>query len=133
MPHCPATVVQRYKDGVCSLLFHSFFMICHPYIPLHLGEKTCYTDFLLCQCTIYNIGAKKRFALYMHLSFPSSSLLIPTFPCSRVYFVMQHAGIEFGPHCYDATLLTCTLCYTRCHKPRIVHTTTKVYSRSPCR
>ena len=25
MPHCPVTVVQRYRDGVCSLLFHLFF------------------------------------------------------------------------------------------------------------
>ena len=41
MPHCPVTVVQRYRDGVCSLLFHSFFIICHPYIPLHLEEMTC--------------------------------------------------------------------------------------------
>ena len=38
MRHCPVTVVQRYRDGVCSLLFHSFFIICHPYIPL---QKTC--------------------------------------------------------------------------------------------
>ena len=30
MPHCPVTVVQRYRDGVCSLLFHLFFIICHP-------------------------------------------------------------------------------------------------------
>ena len=30
MPHCPVTVVQIYRDGVCSLLF---FIICHPYIP----------------------------------------------------------------------------------------------------
>ena len=36
MPHCPVTVVQRYRDGVCSLLFHLFFIICHPDIPLHL-------------------------------------------------------------------------------------------------
>ena len=63
MPHCPVTVEQRYRDGVCSILFHSFFIICHPYIPLHLEEMTCYTAFWLCQCTIYNIGAKKRFAL----------------------------------------------------------------------
>ena len=33
MPHCPVTVVQRYRDGVCSLLFHLFIIICHPYIP----------------------------------------------------------------------------------------------------
>ena len=38
MPHCPVTVVQRYRDGVCSLLFHLFFIICHPYISLHLEE-----------------------------------------------------------------------------------------------
>ena len=51
MPHCPVTVVQRYRDGVCSLLFHLFFIICHPYIPLHLEEMifyTCFTDFWLC-------------------------------------------------------------------------------------
>ena len=41
MPHCPVTVVQRYRDGVCSLLFHLFFIICHPYIPLHLEEIIC--------------------------------------------------------------------------------------------
>ena len=29
----PVTVVQRYRHGVCSLLFHLFFIICHPYIP----------------------------------------------------------------------------------------------------
>ena len=43
MPHCPVTVVQRYRDGVCSLLFHLFFIICHPYIPLHLEEMIFYT------------------------------------------------------------------------------------------
>ena len=30
MPHCPVTVVQRYRDGVCSLLFHLFFIIAIP-------------------------------------------------------------------------------------------------------
>ena len=29
------TVVQRYRDGVCSLVFHLFFIICDRYIPLH--------------------------------------------------------------------------------------------------
>ena len=43
MPHCPVTVVQRYRDGVCSLLLHLFFIICHPYIPLHLEEMIFYT------------------------------------------------------------------------------------------
>ena len=47
MPHCPVTVVQRYRDGVCSLLFHLFFIICHPYIPLHLEEMIF---FILVQC-----------------------------------------------------------------------------------
>ena len=52
MPHCPVTVVQRYRDGVCSLSFHLFFIICHPYIPLHLlvlrlfvdGGEHCHED-----------------------------------------------------------------------------------------
>ena len=43
LPHCPVTVVQRHRDGVCSLLFH---LICHPYIPLHLEEMIFYTPFL---------------------------------------------------------------------------------------
>ena len=43
MPHCPVTVVQRYRDGVCSLLLHLFFIICHPYILLHLEEMIFYT------------------------------------------------------------------------------------------
>ena len=47
LPHCPVTVVQRYRDGVCSLLFHLFFIICHPYIPLHLEEMIFYTCLLL--------------------------------------------------------------------------------------
>ena len=36
MPHCP--VVQRYRDGACSFLLHLFFIISHPYIPLHLKK-----------------------------------------------------------------------------------------------
>ena len=32
MPHCFVTVLQRYKDGVCSLLFCFFFIMCHPLI-----------------------------------------------------------------------------------------------------
>ena len=51
MPHCPVTVVQRYRDGVCSLLFHLFFIICHPYIPLHLEEMIFYT------CRIVDVRA----------------------------------------------------------------------------
>ena len=73
---------------------------------------TCYTAFWLCQC---NIGAKKIFAYHLLLYY-LPSLLIPTFPCSRFPPVMQHAGIELGPHRYDATLLY--KCWSR-----IVHTT----------
>ena len=35
---------QRYRDGI-SLLFPLFFIICHPYIPLHLEEMIFYTCF----------------------------------------------------------------------------------------
>ena len=61
MPHCPVTVVQRYRDGVCSLLFHLFFIICHPYIPLHLEEMIFYTCIYnahicaLCSSSVYNM------------------------------------------------------------------------------
>ena len=98
--HCPVTGVQRYRDGVCSLLFHLFFIICHPYIPLQLE------DFWLCQCTIYNIGAKNRFVLYMQLSFPSSllaisSLFIATvFHAKReeIFHLLVNISGELDPH-----------------------------------
>ena len=57
LPHCPVTVVQRYRDGVCSLLFHLFFIICHPYIPLHLEEMIfilVVPIFDCAECTIKN-------------------------------------------------------------------------------
>ena len=43
---------------------------------------TCYTTFWLCQC---NIGAKRRFSLYMQLSFPPSlfAITVDTFFFSR--------------------------------------------------
>ena len=79
MPHCPVTGVRRYRDGVCSLLFHLLFIICHFYAPFFIrNDFACFTDFWLCQCTIYNIGAKidLYYTLYMQLSFPSSLLAI---------------------------------------------------------
>ena len=57
MPHCPVTVAQRYRDGVCSLLFHLFFII-----PLHLEEMIVILVspiFDCAECTIKN-NAKKR-------------------------------------------------------------------------
>ena len=57
MPHCPVTVVQRYRDGVCSLLFHLFFIICHPYIPLHLEEMIFYTCIYMEDVVLFNIRA----------------------------------------------------------------------------
>ena len=65
MPHCPVTVVQRYRDGVCSLLFHLFF---HPYIPLHLEEMIFILVLLIfgcAECTIKTmvVGAKNICAM----------------------------------------------------------------------
>ena len=37
LPHCLVTVLQRYRDGVCSLLFPLFFIICQLPSPLHFG------------------------------------------------------------------------------------------------
>ena len=41
--------------------------------------------------------------------------------------LMQHAGIELGPHRYDATLQTSTLCYT--HLSNSAHTTLNFKTR----
>ena len=102
MPHCPVTVVQRYRDGVCSLLFHLFFIICHPYIPLDLYRRNFFLYLFYPFLTVLNAPSKTMLE-YRCIK----EMLIPPFPCSRIFFVMQHAGIELGPH---ATLYT--LCYT---------------------
>ena len=67
MPRCPVTVVERYRDGVCSLLFH-FFIICHLYIPLHLEEMIFR---LVLPIFGRTIKVQKR-DFYMQLLFPSS-------------------------------------------------------------
>ena len=56
MPHCPVTVVEIYRDGGMQPLV---FIICQPYIPLHLEEMIFYR-FLAAR-------AKKDF--YMQLLF----------------------------------------------------------------
>ena len=98
MPHCPVTVVQRYRDGVCSLLFHLFFIICHPYIPLHLEEMifyTCFTHFL----TVPNAPSKTMLEYRC-----KKDMLIPLIRSTR--------GSNSDRTRYDATLQTSTLCYT---------------------
>ena len=71
--HCPVTVVQRYRDGVCSLLFHLFFIICHPYIPLHLEEMIFYTcipniePVVHCCCSTYSYRTVSHL-LYFHIA-----------------------------------------------------------------
>ena len=52
MLHCPVTVVQRYRDGVCSLLFYTFFIICHPYVPLHLEEMIFILVYIMIRCVV---------------------------------------------------------------------------------
>ena len=98
MPHCPVTVVQRYRDGVCSFLFHSFFIICHPYIPLHL-------EFILVILLFGCANAPstiKRFALYMQLSFPSSLFAITVDTYLR-FFSLRSTNSDRTV--YDATLV----------------------------
>ena len=55
-------------------------------------------------------------ALHCTGNLPSLYLVLQIFGCAD-------AGIELGLYRYDASLLTSTLCYTRSHTPRIVHTT----------
>ena len=88
----PSTVLQRYRDGVWSLLFH---------LSLHLEFYTCFTDFWLCR--MHHLEYKKF--VYIQLSFPSSflprfyhCLYIPPFPCSR-YAAL---GDRTSTLCYNA-------------------------------
>ena len=101
IPHCPVTVVQRYRDGVCSLLFHLFFIICHPHIPLLLVLPI----FLLAECTIKTMleyRCKNEMCVYtcnscfLFHSLPSllihlPSLLVLVFPSLLVLVFCVHA------------------------------------------
>ena len=103
MPHCPVTVVQRYRDGVCSLLFHLFFIICHPYIPLHLIFILVSPIFDCAKCTIKNnariVGAKKEMLIPRYAAHGDRTRTAPL----RPYATNLYAALT-------------------CHKPRIVHT-----------
>ena len=87
MPHCPVTVVQRYRDGVCSLLFHLFFIICHPYIPLHLEEMIFYTCIhidtqpLLCTKPAEKTNIAKLSKVFYPLHFPGHTHYIHVYVC----------------------------------------------------
>ena len=91
----------EFRRGFCTLVlsFHLFFIICHPYIPLHRRN-----DFL--------------YLFYPSLTVPSKTML--EYRCKKEMLIPQHAGIELGPHRYDATLQTSTLCYT--HLSNSAHT-----------
>ena len=96
MPHCPVTVVQRYRDGVCSLLFH---------LSLHL-EETCSTDFWLCRMHHLEYRCKKEICPNIVSFFFLLSLLVFPF-----LVLVSTWGSNSDRHRYDATLLTSTLCY----------------------
>ena len=105
MPHCPVTVVQRYRDGVCSLLFHSFFIICHPYIPLHL-EETCYSYCFL--VVPMHHRCKKEICIIL-------AITVDTYlSCSRFFSLCSTRGSNSDP-----TVTTLRYQYSG-HKP---HTT----------
>ena len=50
MPHCPVTVVQRYRDGVCSLVFHN--------LPSLYPPSFRRNDFLYLFLTVPNAPSK---------------------------------------------------------------------------
>ena len=72
MPHCPVIVVQRYRDGVCSLLF---FIICHPYSYPPSFRRN---DFL--------------HLFYMYVDLPSQ----PSFIAKRETFVRFNAALPLS-------------------------------------
>ena len=85
MPHCPVTVVQRYRDGGMQPLVPLVFHNLPPLYPLHLPilgcanapSKQCWKNATIVAFFIYSLP----------------SLWIPPFPGgSRIVFRMQHAG-----------------------------------------
>ena len=100
------------------LVFHNLPSL----YPLHLIFYTCFIYPFL---TVLNAPSKTMLEYRC-----KKEMLIPPFPCSRIFFVMQHAGIELGPHRYDATLQTTTLCYTHLSQTsNSAHTTLNFITR----
>ena len=95
MPHCPVTVVQRYRDGVCSLLFHLFFHNFPSLYPSTFRIYTCFADFWLCRrgATLYS--------LVINLRWPVRAVFTSKLHTSKFHIV--HFQI---PHC---TLTNSTL------------------------
>ena len=88
MPHCPVTVVQRYRDGVCSLLFHLFFMICHPYIPRFFILVYCVLFIATDECgSSVGPGARKP---SVGEGIQSRRLLVLTLFCGFSFFSFLH-------------------------------------------
>ena len=82
MPHCPVTVVQRYRDGVCSLLFHLFFIICHP-IELLL-KRICLATPRTASLRTYACAGEKLASKIMSFAKVSRGLHLVTLLCSLV-------------------------------------------------
>ena len=96
MPHCPVTVVQRYRDGVCSLLFHLCFIICHPISPSFRRN-----DFLILVLLIFGCAdAGIKLGLYLY----DATLLTSTLCYTRshkpriVLITRVRAGKVGGAH-----------------------------------
>ena len=53
--HCPVTVLQRYREGVCSLLFPLIFIMCQSYISFHFGIYFLHLFHLLFGCIVATI------------------------------------------------------------------------------
>ena len=95
MPHCPVTVVQRYRDGVCSLLFHLFFIICHPYIPLEMIFYTLYSNRCPSSSVYTQTCAHTRACTHTHTHTHAHTHTHTHTPQPQVKEGSSEAGIEF--------------------------------------
>ena len=126
MPHCPVTVVQRYRDGICSLLFHLFFIICHPYIPLHLEEEMIfYTCIRKEPKTVKIIGYYNNLlplynTLYgpLHISITTVVQLLSIFPRDDYASTLLNSSRQLFNSSHTLLLhYSFTTVSTRRHKP----------------
>ena len=112
--HCPVTVVQRYRDswGMQPLNLPSLYPPSFRFLYLFyrsLAVPNAPKNRFVYKCNY-------RFLLHKMLIHPSLVLVF--------LFVLQHAGIELGPHRYDCYA---TNLYAMLHPPVVNRCYTKVY------
>ena len=108
--HFPFFLMPHYKDigmgyALCSLLFPLFFMMCHPYIPLHFLHLYTYThmvmDYLVC---VVSLSVSVELTKVIH-QWPHAG---------RNVNHSVHQLSQWDPPCNDCPISSCIATYNVC-------------------